>query len=130
MKSRTLITVFLIWLYSLSISGASELYKVPMLFRHFTEHLSWNRSETVIQFLITHYLEDTTRNGDAQKDSELPFKSVKNYTATIVTGIVPPSKLRLPQPALQEQRNPFFSVYRMIIGYDPCASIFHPPDSA
>lgn len=76
---RKLIAIFL----SISILGGvihmDEETKVPMLFKHFKEHTTKYRNDSVFTFLYKHYIsaQKVEADWDKSSHSQLPFKSTK-----------------------------------------------------
>ncbi|MBL0341849.1 MAG: hypothetical protein IPP71_13475 [Bacteroidetes bacterium] len=84
---KILIHNFLAFILSISILGGvihmDEIGKIPMLFKHFSEHKALHQNDTVFDFLYKHYI--SIQKADSEKDknsnTQLPFKSNKKLVS-------------------------------------------------
>lgn len=73
----TLLTFFLI-----SSTEVQQLLKLPILLEHFSEHHKKDKKITLCKFLCMHYSTETINDGDFEKDSKLPFKSIDTNSSS------------------------------------------------
>lgn len=66
------------------MTSLCQVYKVPLLLKHFAEHQSLNHSITFSDFLSMHYLGKDINDDDDEKDMQLPFKKVEAHTSNFV----------------------------------------------
>ncbi len=74
------VTTILLSFYLLTVSlapnfGGYQLLKLPKLVTHYMEHRAENKSITLAQFLVIHYLRPTVADADYEHDMQLPFKT-------------------------------------------------------
>ena len=80
MKKSILILVLSGYLFS--FTELRELFKLPILIQHFTEHQSSDKDISFSDFMWMHYLAHQDDDGDDAKDRSLPFKSCHNSHIT------------------------------------------------
>ncbi|MCB0659346.1 MAG: hypothetical protein KDC04_00325 [Saprospiraceae bacterium] len=73
---RPTLAKFLIFLQLTSISPMKEMVKLPLLFVHFTNHVSEGEGMSISEFISMHYLANPVIDDDYLQDRQLPFKSV------------------------------------------------------
>lgn len=57
-------------------SSIGELFKLPQLLSHFTEHKAADQSISIFDFVSMHYWGNDLNDSDQDKDMQLPFKKV------------------------------------------------------
>jgi len=76
-------------IYVVTTTELHQFAKVPALFEHYQDHKQQNNKLSLINFLIMHYGQADDKDGDSQKDRQLPFKSHEdcnnNITQVYVT---------------------------------------------
>ncbi len=82
-------TTILLSIYLLSATEAHQFLKLPVIFYHFAEHKTTNRTISFIDFLAIHYLHGTPRDKDNDRDMQLPFKTCVNINNTLPAAPVP-----------------------------------------
>ena len=75
------ISIFFLTVYLFSVTEASQLFKLPVLFQHFAEHKKENPNISVVNFIVLHYLSGNIKDKDYEKDMQLPFKTADCATA-------------------------------------------------
>ena len=60
------------------------MLKLPVVFQHFTEHQKENHQIGFIEFLDMHYMQDSPKDKDYQRDMQLPFKSTNDCITSII----------------------------------------------
>jgi hypothetical protein len=73
----TFLTFFLI-----SLTEVQQLLKLPILVEHFSEHHEKDTKITLWKFLCMHYSSETINDGDFEKDSKLPFKTIDTNSSS------------------------------------------------
>jgi hypothetical protein len=84
---KKLIAILFLSIYAVSATELHELFKLPNLIEHFTEHQSEDNTTSLIDFLLAHYTSLDDGDGDKTKDMELPFKSNHNGFNISNTGL-------------------------------------------
>lgn len=72
-------------------SSIGELFKLPDLLNHFTEHKTADQSIDIFDFISMHYLGDDMNDTDQDKDMQLPFKKITtpfSFQIGIMPGIL------------------------------------------
>ena len=110
-------------------SSIGELFKLPDLLNHFTEHQAANKSIDLFDFISMHYLGNDLNDNDQDKDMQLPFKKINTHFSFQIASI-PHSSL------ITEKRFDVFDTYLPVLfknnrPKDPAlASLFRPPCQA
>jgi hypothetical protein len=73
----TFLTFFLI-----SLTEVQQLLKLPVLVEHFSEHHKKDTKITLWKFLCMHYSSENINDGDFEKDSKLPFKTIDTNSSS------------------------------------------------
>jgi hypothetical protein len=115
----------------LLLNGGTELHqlwKLPLLAKHYTQHCRENPGMSLFKFLKIHYSDGKHPNdNDDNEDNKLPFKSAGNITHIDIPIIV---NQDIPVPALLPE-NPFTaSLHDEGILCNRAFSVFHPPRMA
>lgn len=103
-----------------------ELFKLPELMTHFSEHRTLNHNIGIFEFLSMHYLGNDLNDNDQDRDMQLPFKKVSSHFSFQIASIPKPSILD------KENMEVFDSYLRIIFKNnrlkDPAlAELFRPP---
>lgn len=130
---KKVILIGMIFTYLFTSTEFSEMLKIPYLFHHFTIHQSENNTLTFGQFLFAHYvdhsheLNEVKGKYDQDEDSQLPFHSHTDYTATFTYFFPTPSIKIVCEPLIleQEEGKIFFNNQSLRSFYSP--SIWQPP---
>jgi hypothetical protein len=83
-----MILIGLIFTYLFTSTEFSEMFKIPFLLNHYNEHQAENKKLTFGEFLFVHYVDHSHElnegkgKNDQDDDSQLPFHSHTDYTAT------------------------------------------------
>lgn len=94
--------VFFITFMSIYLLGSSEfiqLFRLPMVFVHYKNHLADNEKLDFFYFLSSHY--NAVGDGivsDNQEENQMPFMQVNNHTSTICFVSFLKVKLEAPIP--------------------------------
>lgn len=95
--------VFFLTFMSIYLLGSAEftqLFRLPMIFVHYKNHLANNEKLDFLYFLSSHY--DAVGDGvvsDNQEENQMPFMQVNHHISTIC--FVSFSKLKLASPFLK-----------------------------
>jgi hypothetical protein len=73
----------------LSTTELSQLFKLPLLVEHFTEHRQENSDITLWDFLCMHYAHGIVKDADYDKDMKLPFKTHDGCTNSTISPFAP-----------------------------------------
>jgi hypothetical protein len=82
-------------LYLLATSGAFQLMKLPVLFDHYTEHQVLNPSISFIDYVILHYINDSPKDVDHDRDLQLPFKTLDQLSSPTPPAFIPEYHIQL-----------------------------------
>lgn len=80
-------TLFILCTYLISNSELREIAKLPVLFQHFQEHKLLDKGITFSAYLFDHYNSVPHTDNDAERDNQLPFKSID--LSILLTPAVP-----------------------------------------
>ena len=72
---RKAIAIFFLFLFTASFTEAGQLWKLPLLVKHYITHRNNDNTLSIATFSEQHYLEDHHSDGDEQQDNQLPFKT-------------------------------------------------------
>jgi hypothetical protein len=70
------IAIFFLGIFSVTATEAGQLFKVPVLIQHYIAHIERDHTTSFAHFIKQHYAVHNDLDGDEEKDSQLPFKSV------------------------------------------------------
>lgn len=121
--------VFFITFMSIYLLGSSEfiqLFRIPMIFVHYKNHLADNEKLDFFYFLSSHY--NAVGDGivsDNQEENQMPFMQINNHITTIC--FVSFLKLKLVSPLLKVSKNNYstFKLYYIPEVYSH--SLLRPP---
>ena len=121
--------VFFITFMSIYLLGSSEfiqLFRLPMVFVHYKNHLADNEKLDFFYFLSSHY--NAVGDGivsDNQEENQMPFMQINNHITTIC--FVSFLKLKLVSPLLKVSKNNYstFKLYYIPEVYSH--SLLRPP---
>ena len=130
---KKIILIGLIFTYLYTSSEFSEMLKIPFLVNHFSEHQSENKQLTFGQFLFVHYIDHSHELNegrgkyDHDKDSQLPFHSHTDYTASFTYFSPTPAIRIISEPFISEveEGKIFYDNQSLRSFYTP--SIWQPP---
>lgn len=109
----------------LDTTSFCQVYKIPLLLKHFAEHQSLNQEITFADFLSMHYLGHDLNDNDDDKDMQLPFKKVEAHTSNFIfvpnTPVFTFKRVYLPVKAEYGPAVPQID-YSTVLG-----SLFRPP---
>lgn len=107
-------------------SSLGELFKLPELMIHFTEHRALNQNIDIFDFISMHYLGNDLNDNDQDRDMQLPFKKISSHFSFQIASI--PNLSFVPKEKME-----VFDTYQHIIfkinrPKDPAlAALFRPP---
>ena len=81
---RRLLRNIILFIVVLDTTSFCQVYKIPLLLKHFAEHQSLNQEITFADFLSMHYLGKDLNDNDDDKDMQLPFKKVEAHTSNFI----------------------------------------------
>jgi hypothetical protein len=105
------------------------LVKLPVLVEHFVEHREKNRNLSFLDFLGMHYSQQNEKDGDYDRDMQLPFKSHDGCSTTTLSALLhnPPSELsNKPELSMACQYSEYSDEF---LSQAYLASIWQPPKS-
>ena len=107
-------------------SSLGELFKLPELLSHFSEHQARNKSISLFDFISMHYMGNDLDDNDQDRDMQLPFKKIDGHFSFQFASFPNPGFFR-------EKRFEVIDSYLQILfknnrPKDPAlASLFRPP---
>lgn len=122
---RKLIVYIFIFLIASNSSFVQQFYKLPILIEHYQEHRQL-MDLSFIDFLSMHYWGEDLKDNDADRDMQLPFKTISTSSFHFVfilddKDLLPvPFNLELPQSKIPTYRSDLFSDPNLL-------SLFRPP---
>ena len=121
--SKQIVYIF-IFLIASNSSFVQQFYKLPILIQHYDEHKQL-MDLSFIDFLSMHYWGEDLKDNDADRDMELPFKTINSSSFQLVF-ILNEDLFSIPfNPDLPQSKN---TVYRSNLLSDPnLLSLFRPP---
>ncbi|MEQ7801935.1 hypothetical protein ABDJ41_19220 [Pedobacter sp. ASV1-7] len=88
---KRLAAILFLTIHLFSTNEVSQLMKLPVFFDHYTEHKILDPSISFIEFLTSHYINDSANDFDHERDMQLPFKTADHFSAPIVPAFIPDS---------------------------------------
>lgn len=126
MMRKPLAIVFLLIL-AVTTEPGIQLLKFPLLFSHYTTHVTEGRSKSFPGFLKEHYSKTRHTDNDSKQDNELPFKAVSpdSFSNLYLTSFAVTLPLQHYTPQILHSLPAYhFSMQ------DHMAGVFHPPKAA
>lgn len=80
---RKKLAILLISLHLFGNTEAGQVFKLPQLFTHYTEHKQLDHSLGFIEFLLMHYGGDDGTDTDNDQDQQLPCHNIHHTTVCI-----------------------------------------------
>ncbi len=71
----------------ISCTEFDQLLRIPLLISHFVEHKQESKAISFGEFMLIHYVENYSFNGDYEQDMDLPFKSLDGNSIQVVAFI-------------------------------------------
>lgn len=106
-----------------------QLFKIPQLFTHYTEHHNTNNELSFSEFLHMHYSTDDDHDADKEKDMKLPFKSHENCSHIVLS--IPHSDINQSLFIPTKEHSLLISRMRQSTSYSAdLPSIWQPPKSS
>ena len=68
-------------LFLFNTPAFNQPFKLPVLIAHYLEHRQLDQSISFFDFLSLHYSTENDNDGDQERDNQLPFKSVADFSA-------------------------------------------------
>ncbi|KAF2339698.1 hypothetical protein [Flavobacterium nitrogenifigens] len=122
---RKQIVYIFIFLIASNSSFVQQFYKLPILIEHFQEHKKL-MDLSFIDFLSMHYWGEDLKDNDADRDMQLPFKTISSSSFHFV--FILDDKDLLPVPFNLELPQLKIPTYRSNLHSDPnLLSLFRPP---
>ncbi len=82
--------IALLLFYLLVNTELQEMVRIPVLFQHYAEHKQLNKEVSFAGFIVLHYFSGEVKDGDAQRDQQLPFKGA--HCEEVTTSIAIPAE--------------------------------------
>lgn len=122
---RKQIVYIFIFLIASNSSFVQQFYKLPILIEHYQEHKKL-MDLSFIDFLSMHYWGEDLKDNDADRDMQLPFKTISSSSLHFV--FILDDKDLLPVPFNLELPQSKIPTYRSDLHSDPnLLSLFRPP---
>lgn len=123
---KKIISILILAIYMLSCTEFDQLLRIPLLVAHFIEHKQESKDISFAEFMLIHYVQEYSFNGDYEQDTNLPFKSVDGNTIQVVAFItlLNPCLKAKPIYAADKRFKPFEQLF---IDNAYLSSIWQPP---
>ncbi|MBB4804633.1 hypothetical protein HNP37_004730 [Flavobacterium nitrogenifigens] len=119
------IVYIFIFLIASNSSFIQQFYKLPVLIQHYEEHKQL-MDLSFMDFLSMHYWGEDLKDNDADRDMQLPFKTINSSSVHFV--FILDDKDLLPTPFNPELPQLKIPTYRSDLFSDPnLLSLFRPP---
>ncbi|WP_294965558.1 hypothetical protein [uncultured Flavobacterium sp.] len=121
---KSIIYIF-IFLIASNSSFVQQFYKLPILIEHYQEHRQL-MDLSFIDFLSMHYWGEDLKDNDADRDMQLPFKTISSSAFHFVFILDDKDLFPVPfNPELPQSKIP---TYKSDLFSDPnLLSLFRPP---
>ncbi len=119
---KRLLAISLVVLYINSNTEFHELFRLPLLVKHFTEHKKLVSDISFWEFLVMHYKSNAAHDSD---DNQLPFKD-PGHSFTAPTLAIPIHKIILMETQLITEVS-HISTYKENFIASHLSDIFQPP---
>jgi hypothetical protein len=80
---RKKLAILLISLHLLGNTEAGQVFKIPQLLEHYSQHKKDNQSLGFIDFFVMHYGGDDGTDADNDQDQQLPCHNVHHNTICV-----------------------------------------------
>jgi hypothetical protein len=80
---RKKLAILLISLHLLGNTEAGQVFKIPLLLEHYSQHQKENQSLGFIDFFVMHYGGDDGTDTDNDQDQQLPCHNIHHNTICI-----------------------------------------------
>ena len=114
-------------LYLISTTELHQLLKFPVLVEHFYEHQQKEKNITLWKFLCIHYINETVKDADYDKDSKLPFKTLDNCNSSNHITLLPEQKFCFNTVILISLDKVIIKYYSRFTNFTFLKSIWQPP---
>jgi len=123
---KNITVIFLISIYLFSATELHQLFKLPLLLEHFSEHKQKDNSLSLYKFLTMHYATNDDNDGDKDKDMKLPFKSNDECANSINIAFTPTNLILTLKPIFLINKS--FNIYNDYFSpTSVLSSIWQPP---
>lgn len=107
-------------------SSLGELFKLPELLSHFTEHRAINKDISIFEFISMHYMGNDLNDNDQDRDMQLPFKKIDGHFSFQIASF--PSSRFVPESKFEVIDTYLQVLFKNNRPKDPAlASLFRPP---
>ncbi len=106
-----------------------QLLRIPLLISHFMEHKEESKAISFSEFMLIHYVEEYSSNGDYERDMDLPFKSLDGNSIQVVASI-PPNDCYLKAKPVYTNGGKYKLFEESFIDNAYLSSIWQPPRAA
>lgn len=123
---KKIISISILALYLFSCTEFDQLLKVPLLVVHFIEHKQESKDISFGEFMLIHYVQGYSLNGDYEQDTNLPFKSIDDSTIQVIDFITLLNPCLKVKPIYTEDKR-FKPFDQLFIDNAYLSSIWQPP---
>lgn len=126
-RFQKLSIVCLLLLYAAVYTPVSELFKLPALITHFTEHRSEDQSISFLRFLQLHYFNGNPKDADYDRDMQLPFKNGEYTLVSLSAIFIPVMEKAVPDVPVQVLQTEKGNPSEVFISSVYLSNIWQPP---
>jgi hypothetical protein len=122
---KKLVAIAVISIYVISFTEIHQFLKLPMLWKHYTEHRQKDNSITFLEYLSHHYNTHSDHHDDHDRDMELPFKDF-GHCSSVPAVTLPTFKIDL-KVSLFDFEKAYVSFYKKFVTPFHLTEIWQPP---
>lgn len=122
---RKTTAIFLLFVYLLGSTDANQLFRLPLLVKHFKKHQQEDVHTTLFSFLKMHYVDEQPFDNDYQQDMQLPFKSPEMLCMAFPTVV--PAPVTVIAPVVEISRANYYILNDGTPPYRLPDNVFQPP---
>lgn len=126
MGVKKFLAISFLFIYLFSTTELHQFLKIPVLFEHFSEHRSKDKSLSFLNFLYLHY-KNNTKDSDYNRDLKLPFKTIDNCSTSIHIGLSTDLKLEIKEPICFFEKKEISNFYKSRLHPNYLNAIWQPP---
>ncbi|WEK17798.1 MAG: hypothetical protein P0Y49_13420 [Candidatus Pedobacter colombiensis] len=126
---KKLAAILFLTIHLFSTNEVSQLMKLPVFFDHYAEHKILNPNISFFDFLTQHYIYDSAKDFDHERDMQLPFKGSDHFSAPNAPAFIPDSMVLFHVNPLQIISSKIYIADDSFIPSDFMSGIWQPPKS-
>lgn len=121
---RKAATIFFLVIFCASFTETHQLFRLPLLVKHYIKHKTENQHISFSKFIQLHYMSEEKNDTDQPEDQQLPFKTYNNIGFTVYQP-QPVTASPVAHPTIISSNYPLVQNKSLSAGFN--GSVFHPP---